>query len=66
MGKKYTLHITPVADHLEVFIPELNITVETRPGKTADTDALDAAHLAIERYHLAQREGEQEAIKAKA
>ncbi len=51
----YTIDITPVGDHLQVIVKELAITVETEPGKTSRDDALDLAHEAIERYHLAMK-----------
>jgi hypothetical protein len=57
--RTYQLDIKKIGDHLRVFIPELGITVETEPGKTSHADALDAAHLAIEKSVMA----EQEAIK---
>lgn len=59
MNEKYTLQLKSVGDHLEVFIPELNITVETGPGETSRDAALDVAHRAIIEYHLKQREREQ-------
>jgi hypothetical protein len=62
MNEKYTLNIEQIGDHLEVHIPELEITIETAPGKTERGDALDVAHNAIVAWHLAQRE--QEAVKA--
>ncbi len=52
----FTLHLKSVGDHLEVTIPELNITVSTRPGETSRDAALDVAHQAIIEYHLKQRE----------
>ncbi len=51
MDEKYTLQLKSVGDHLEVTIPELNITVSTRPGKTSRDDALDVAAQAIIEYH---------------
>lgn len=62
MNENYTLQLQTVGDHLQVYIPELDLTVETAPGKTSYDDALDAAHVAIISYHLAQRE--QEAARA--
>ncbi len=59
MNEKYTLQLKSVGDHLEVTIPELNITVSTRPGKTSRDDALDVAAQAIIEYHLKQREAAQ-------
>jgi hypothetical protein len=56
MNETYTLQLKQVGDHLEVFIPELNVTVSTEPGKTSRDDALDVAHQAIEEYHLSLRE----------
>ena len=64
MNEKYTLQLKSVGDHLEVTIPELNITVETAPGKTSRDDALDVAHTAIEKWTLQQRRREQETVKA--
>jgi hypothetical protein len=61
MNEKYTLQLNRVGDHLEVHIPELDITVTTAPGETSRNAAFDAAHLAIERWHLAQR-GQQETL----
>jgi hypothetical protein len=55
----FTLHLKSVGDHLEVTIPELNITVSTRPGETSRDAALDAGHRAIIEYHLKQREARQ-------
>ena len=59
MNETYTLQLKSVGDHLEVFIPELGITVSTPPGETNRDHALDAAHNAIIDYHLKQRELEQ-------
>jgi hypothetical protein len=53
---KYTLQLKSVGDHLEVFIPELGITVQTASGDTSRDNALDLAQNAIIDYHLAQRE----------
>lgn len=55
----YTIKHKPIGDHLEVTIVELNITVETQPGKVSHDDALDLAHDVIVDYHLKQREREQ-------
>jgi hypothetical protein len=46
----YTLQFKAVGDHLEVYIPELDITVETQPG--------EASYDAVVEYHLKQREQE--------
>jgi hypothetical protein len=46
--RDYQLKISEVGDHLEVHIAPLDITVSTAPGKTAHSDALDAAQAAIE------------------
>ena len=54
----YTLQLKAVSDHLEVYIPELDITVETQPGETSYDAALSLAHDAIVEYHLKQREQE--------
>jgi hypothetical protein len=51
----YTIQYTPSGDHLQVHIPELDITVLTAPGKQALDDALDVAHAAIEQYHTEQK-----------
>lgn len=56
MNENYTFLLRAVGDHLEVTIPELGITVSTRPGQTSRDDALDVAHQAIIAYHLKQRE----------
>jgi hypothetical protein len=50
--RHYTLNIEPIGDHLRVSIPELDTIVETEPGHTSDSDAFDAAHLAIEQAIL--------------
>jgi ribosome-associated translation inhibitor RaiA len=50
--RHYTLNIEPKGDHLEVTIPELGVTIETKPGQTSDGDAFDAAHDCIERAVL--------------
>ena len=55
---KYTLQLKAVGDHLEVYIPELDITVETQPGETSYDAALNLAHDAVVEYHLKQREQE--------
>ncbi len=46
----FTLNISPVEDHLEVFIPELNITVSTLPGQVKRDDAVDLALARISEY----------------
>jgi hypothetical protein len=46
--RTYHFDIKEVGDHLQVFIPELDLTVETEPGKVSHQDALDALHLAVE------------------
>ncbi len=55
-GDHLRVHITGDGDGLE-------ITVETEPGKTSDEDALDAAQVAIIKWHLAEVQREQETIK---
>jgi len=50
--RHYTLNIEQVSDHLEVTIPELDVTVETAPGATSQDDAFEAAHAAIEQAML--------------
>jgi hypothetical protein len=50
--RNYTLNIEQVGDHLQVTIPELDVTIETAPGKLSDGDAFDAAHLCIEQAML--------------
>ena len=57
--EKYTIHIQPVGDHLQVTISEIGITVETAPGKIKREDAERAATRAISEYVLAQREAAQ-------
>ncbi len=64
MNETYTIDIKPKGDHLEIHVPELHITVQTKPGEMSRNAAFDAAHLAIEQWHLEQRE--QEAVKAHA
>jgi hypothetical protein len=59
MNEQYTLQLKSVGDHLEVTIPELNITVSTEPGQTSRDAALDVASEAIIEYHLKQRQLEQ-------
>jgi GH35 family endo-1,4-beta-xylanase len=59
----YTIKHEQIGDHLQVHIVELDITVETDPGKTSRDDALDLAHQAITKYHLAQR-SQPEQVKA--
>jgi hypothetical protein len=59
MSEKYTLQLSEVGDHLQVHILELDITVETAPGKTSYDDAYDVAQQAIIRYHMARQEREQ-------
>jgi len=54
----YTLQLKAIGDHLEIFIPELDITVETQPGETSYDAALSLAHDAVVEYHLKQREQE--------
>ena len=54
----YTLQLKAVGDHLEVYIPELDITAETQPGETSYDAALSLAHDAVVEYHLKQREQE--------
>ena len=54
----YTIQLKAVTDHLEVYIPELDITVETQPGETSYDAALNLAHDAVVEYHLKQREQE--------
>jgi hypothetical protein len=54
----YTLQLKAVGDHLEVYIPELDITVETQPGETSYDAALSLAHDAVVEYHLKQRKQE--------
>ena len=55
----FTLNIKEVGDHLEVHIPELNITVSTAPGKTTHSDVLNVAHTAIEQHVMQEYEQEQ-------
>jgi hypothetical protein len=54
----YTLQVKEVGDHLEVHIPELNITVSTQPGKTSRDDAFDVAHAAIDAWMLERHSDE--------
>ncbi|HXL35729.1 MAG TPA: hypothetical protein VN954_00850 [Ktedonobacteraceae bacterium] len=54
----YTLQLKAVGDHLEIYIPELDITVETQPGETSYDAALSLAHDAVVEYHLKQHEQE--------
>ena len=54
--RTYTLDIKEVGDHLEVFIPELGITVETEPGKLTHQDALDVVHTVVEQREMAEYE----------
>jgi hypothetical protein len=63
VNEKYTIQLKSVGDHLEVTIPELNITVETAPGKTSRDDALDVAQQEIIKYHMKLREHVVQAIK---
>jgi GH35 family endo-1,4-beta-xylanase len=55
----YTIKHEQIGDHLQVTIVELDLVVETEPGKTSRDDALDVAHQAITKYHLAKRSREQ-------
>jgi GH35 family endo-1,4-beta-xylanase len=55
----YTIELKAVTDHLDVHIPELDITVETPPGETSYDAALKLANDAIVAYHLKLREQEQ-------
>jgi hypothetical protein len=57
--EKYTIHMQPVGDHLQVTIAEIGVTVETAPGKIKREDAERAATRAISEYALAQREATQ-------
>jgi hypothetical protein len=43
----YTIDIQPVGDHLQVTLPELEIVLETAPGKIERDDALEMAFSAI-------------------
>jgi hypothetical protein len=54
----YTIQLKAVGDHLEVYIPELDITVETQPGETSYNAALNVAHDTVVDYYLKQREQE--------
>ena len=51
----YHFDIREKEDHLEIFIPELHITVSTQPGETSRDAALDAVHAAIEQHVMAAR-----------
>jgi hypothetical protein len=56
MSEKYTLQLQSVGDHLQVHILELDLVVETAPGKTTYDDAYDVAQQAIIAYHMARQE----------
>ena len=58
----YTLQLKAVGDHLEVYIAELDITIETPAGETSYDAALSLAHDAVVEYHLKQREQESAAM----
>lgn len=55
-SKTYTLNIEPVGDHLQVFIPELDITVETASGEIKLSDAEEAGLRAITAELIKRRE----------
>lgn len=55
----FTLNISPVGDHLEIFIPELNITVSTLPGQVKRDDAVDLALARIAEYQQKMQEESQ-------
>ncbi len=52
----YTIELKEISDHLEVYIPELDIKLETPPGETSYDFALNLANDAIIEYHLKQQE----------
>jgi hypothetical protein len=60
----YTIDIVPVGDHLQVTIPELNITVETAPGEVRREHAERIALAAISKYEHQQYEAAQAQVKA--
>lgn len=53
----FTIKIVPMDGRLQVTIPEIGVTVETR--STSRGEAIDAAHRAITQYLLTQREESQ-------
>jgi hypothetical protein len=57
--EKYTIDIRPVGDHLEIFIPELKLTVSTEPGQTTRDDAERVALATISAYQQQQYERSQ-------
>ena len=52
----YTIDFAPVGDHLQVTIPELNITVSTASGEVKLEDAERVALAAISEYQQKQYE----------
>jgi hypothetical protein len=53
-NRTFTFNIEPIGDHLQVHIPELDITVETAPGETSRDAATLAGTRAIT-AHLEQQ-----------
>jgi hypothetical protein len=58
----YTIDIQSVGDHLQVTIPEIEVTISTAPGETRREDAERVALAAISKYEHQQYE----ATRAKA